>query len=182
MNFDDDLYITKNPRVQAGLTAKNVVWALSSTDLANWHPLTWLSHMLVVQLFGMNPGFHHLTNLFFHIANVLLIFLIFNKVTGAPWRSFCLALMFALHPLNVESVAWVSERKGVLSTFFLVLTMWSYIRYVERPVLDRYLLVFLFFILGLMAKPMIVTLPFVLLIIYFWPLKRFKIRLAAAFF
>lgn len=182
VNFDDDLYITKNPRVQAGLTAKNVVWALSSTDLANWHPLTWLSHMLVVQLFGMNPGFHHLTNLFFHIANVLLIFLIFNKVTGAPWRSFCLAVLFALHPLNVESVAWVSERKGVLSTFFWVLTMWSYIRYVERPGLDRYLLVLLFFILGLMAKPMIVTLPFVLLLIDFWPLKRFKFVTSGSIF
>jgi protein O-mannosyl-transferase len=182
VNFDDDLYITKNLRVQAGLTAKNVVWALSSTDLANWHPLTWLSHMLVVQLFGMNPGFHHLTNLFFHIANALLIFLIFNKVTGAPWRSFCLALLFALHPLNVEPVAWVSERKGVLSTFFWMLTMWSYIRYVERPVLDRYLLVFLFFILGLMAKPMIVTLPFVLLLIDFWPLKRFKLLTSGSIF
>ena len=175
VNFDDDLYVFENQHVQEGLTLKNIVWAFTTTHASNWHPLTWLSHMLDYQLFGLNPGRHHRTNLLFHIANTLLLFYVFRKMTGNLWQSAFVAALFALHPLHVESVAWVSERKDVLSAFFWMLTMWGYIRYVERPKLGRYLWVVLFFILGLMSKPMLVTLPFVLLLLDYWPLNRLQI-------
>ncbi|MBW2538391.1 MAG: tetratricopeptide repeat protein, partial [Deltaproteobacteria bacterium] len=172
--FDDDLYVAENFHVRRGLTSETVAWAFTTTSIANWHPLTWLSHMLDIQLYGLNPGSHHLTNVLFHIANTLLLFLILTRMTGALWQSAFVAVLFALHPLHVESVAWISERKDVLSTFFWMLTMWSYIRYVELPGVKRYLLILLFFILGLMVKPMLVTLPFVLLLMDYWPLGRFQ--------
>ena len=139
---------------------------------ANWHPLTWLSHMLDWQLFGPNAGGHHLTNLIFHIANTLLLFIVLKQMTHRLWPSAFVAALFALHPLHVESVAWVAERKDVLSTFFWMLTMWAYVRFVSHPKITRYLLVVVFFALGLMAKPMLVTLPFVLLLLDYWPLDR----------
>ncbi len=175
VNYDDNLYVTENRHVQAGLTWEGIIWAFTTTHASNWHPLTWLSHMLDCQLFGLNAGGHHLTNLLFHIANTLLLFLVFNRMTGAIWRSAFVAALFALHPLHVESVAWVAERKDVLSTFFWMLTMWAYARYAERPGIKIYLLVFLFFALGLMAKPMLVTLPFVLLLMDYWPLGRLQL-------
>jgi len=174
INYDDNMYIVENPYVQDGLTLKNIKWAFTATYAANWHPLTWLSHMLDVQLYGMNPGMHHLTSLLFHIANTLLLLVVLNRMTGDLWPSGFVAALFALHPLHVESVAWAAERKDVLSTFFWMLTMTSYVGYVHRPDLKRYLSVLLFFILGLMAKPMLVTLPFVLLLIDYWPLERFS--------
>jgi Tfp pilus assembly protein PilF len=174
VGYDDVRYVTKNPRVQGGLSLEGIIWAVTSKSVGNWHPLTWLSHMLDVQLYGMKAGGHHLTNVFFHIGNTLLLFLIFRRMTGALWRSAFIAALFALHPLHVESVVWVAERKDVLSTFFWMLTMGAYVWYVERRGFLRYLLVLLFFILGLMAKPMLVTLPFVLLLIDYWPLNRFQ--------
>jgi tetratricopeptide (TPR) repeat protein len=174
VNFDDGLYVTENRYVKAGLTRQGITWSFTATTASNWHPLTWLSHMLDCQLYGMNPGPHHLTNLFFHIANTLLLLLVLRRMTGDLWPSSFVAAMFALHPLHVESVAWVAERKDVLSTFFWALTIFSYTRYVERPELKRYLLVLVFFILGLMAKPMLVTLPFLLLLLDYWPIRRFQ--------
>ncbi len=183
VNFDDLLYVKENPSVRAGLTLENVRWAFTTPYATNWHPLTWLSHMLDVEFYGMNPGPHHLTNLLFHIANTLLLFFILKRMTGQTitlhpspiallWPSAFVAALFALHPLHVESVAWVSERKDVLSTFFWMLTLWAYARYAEAPKWDTYLLTILFFALGLMAKPMLVTLPFVLLLLDYWPLNR----------
>jgi tetratricopeptide (TPR) repeat protein len=175
INYDDDLYVTINPHVQAGFTLDSITWAFTSTHASNWHPLTWLSHMLDCRIYGMNPGRHHLTNVLLHILNTLLLFLVFKRMTGDLWQCGFVAALFALHPLHVESVAWVAERKDVLSTFFWMLTVWSYLRYVERSGLNRYLPVLFFFILGLMAKPMLVTLPFVLLLLDYWPLKRFRL-------
>jgi protein O-mannosyl-transferase len=174
--YDDESYITKNAHVQAGLTLEGIRWTFLATDAHNWHPVTWLSHLLDVQLHGLNPGMHHFTNLLFHILNSLLLFHLFKRMTGDPWRSGLAAALFALHPLNVESVAWIAERKNVLSTFFWMLTIWGYIRYLERPGAYRYALVLLTFSLGLMSKPMLVTLPFVLLLMDYWPLNRFHTR------
>jgi Flp pilus assembly protein TadD len=174
IGYDDVLYVTRNPHLQTGLSLEGITWAFTSKRAGNWHPLTWLSHMLDIQIYGMDPGRHHLTNVLFHIGNTLLLFLIFRRMTGALWRSAFIAALFALHPLHVESVVWVAERKDVLSTFFWMLTMGAYVWYVERRGFLRYLLVLLFFILGLMAKPMLVTLPFVLLLIDYWPLNRFQ--------
>jgi len=174
INYDDNRYITENQHVQSGLTLEGVTWAFTTTHAANWHPLTWLSHMLDCQLYGLNPSGHHLTNLVFHIASTLLLFLVLERMTGALWRSAFVAALFALHPLHVESVAWAAERKDVLSTFFWMLTMWTYVHYVERPGFNRYLLVLLSFVLGLLSKPMLVTLPFVLLLVDYWPLGRFQ--------
>ena len=176
INYDDPSYVSKNPHVQTGLTLEGIAWSFTSMRAGNWHPLTWLSHMLDIQLYGMNPGRHHFTNVIFHIANTLLLFLVFRRMTESLWRSGFVAAMFALHPLHVESVAWVAERKDVLSTFFWMLTMLSYVWYVDHPGRNRYLLVLLLFILGLMAKPMLVTLPFVLLLMDYWPLKRLQFR------
>jgi Flp pilus assembly protein TadD len=172
VTYDDDVYLTGNPHVVSGLTWENVRWAFTDSTFDWWHPLTWLSHMLDVTLFGMNAGPQHLTNLAFHVANTLLLFVVLERMTGAAWRSGFVAAMFALHPLHVESVAWVTERKDVLSTLFWMLTLWAYCRYAERPRVSRYLLVMLAFLLGLMAKPMLVTLPFVLLLLDYWPLNR----------
>src|SRR5208282_1193673 len=165
-------YVSENADVSGGLTWHGVWWAFTTGAAANWHPLTWLSHMLDVQLYGAAPGPHHLTNLLFHIANTLLLFGLLHRMTGALGRSAFVAGLFALHPLHVESVAWVAERKDVLSTLFWMLTLWAYVEYVRRPGLRRYGAVLLFFALGLMAKPMLVTLPFVLLLLDYWPLGR----------
>jgi protein O-mannosyl-transferase len=174
IDIDDTEYVTQNSHLQNGITMEGIRWAFTTRHASNWHPLTWLSHMLDVQLFGFNARGHHLTNLFFHIANSLLIFLVFHRMTKAIWQSAFVAALFALHPLHVESVAWVAERKDVLSTFFWMLTLGAYLCYAERPGLLRYLSVVLFFAMGLMAKPMLVTLPFVLLLLDFWPLHRFE--------
>jgi len=179
IHYDDDGYVVKNSYIQDGITVEGIRWAFTTDYLANWHPLTWVSHMLDVQLFGLEPRGHHLTNLLFHIANTLLLFLVFHRMTKTLWQSAFVAALFALHPLHVESVAWVAERKDVLSTFFWMLTMGAYVYYVERPALQRYLLVLLFFVLGLMAKPMLVTLPFGLLLLDFWPLKRLEQKKSA---
>lgn len=174
LNYDDNEYITGNPQVKGGLTLKGFIWAFTTTHAANWHPLTWLSHMLDYDLYGLAPGGHHLTSVLFHMANALLLFFILHRMTKALWVSGFVAALFAFHPLHVESVAWVAERKDVLSTFFWMLTLRAYLYYVERPGVGRYSLVVSFFVLGLLAKPMVVTLPFVLLLIDYWPLRRFR--------
>ena len=171
INYDDPLYVD-NPMVRLGLSWDGIRWAFQSTMAANWHPLTWLSHMLDVTLFGKKPAGPHLTNLFFHLANTLLLFLVLKEMTSAYWRSALVAAMFALHPLHVESVAWVAERKDVLSTFFFFLTLAFYAYYVKKPTRGGYIATLFFFVLGLLAKPMLVTLPFVLLLLDFWPLGR----------
>ncbi len=176
VDADDPAYLYENPQVSAGLTWKGAVWAFTTLHEANWHPLTWLSHMLDVQLFGMSPGPHHLINLVLHIANTLLWFGLLYWLTGMRLRSATVAALFALHPLHVESVAWLAERKDVLSTLFLILTVLAYVGYVRRPGLSRYLAVPLLFGLGLMAKPMLVTLPFLLLLLDFWPLRRIELK------
>ena len=174
VNYDDECYVTRNTHVQEGLTRNSVAWAFSTLDMSNWHPLTWLSNMLVCELFGIDPLWHHLTNLVLHLASVLLLFRVFLSMSGSPWQSAFVAALFALHPLNVEPVAWVSERKGVLCTLFWMLTLWSYLRYLKRRKALRYLWILFFFVLGFMAKPMIVTLPFVMLLLDYWPLHRFQ--------
>ena len=180
VNFDDNEYITENRHVQMGLTSGNIAWAFTTFHAGNWHPLTWISHMLDCQLFGLRPGPQHLVNLFFHIANTLLLFLILHRMTKGLWQSAFVAAVFAIHPLHVESVAWVAERKDVLSTFFWMLTMGSYVFYVQRREPKRYLLTLFFFALGLMAKPMLVTLPFVLILLDCWPLRRLAIGKSSA--
>lgn len=178
ITFDDDQYVTANPMVLAGLTWQGMVQAFTTFQTGNWHPLTWLSHMLDAEVYGLNPGGHHLTNLFFHLANTLLLFLFLEGVTGARWPSAMVAALFALHPLHVESVAWVAERKDVLSTFFWLATMGAYALYVSAPAVKRYLSVIVLFALGLMVKPMLVTLPFVLLLLDYWPLGRVQFEMA----
>jgi protein O-mannosyl-transferase len=176
INFDDNEYLTNNQHVKSGLTGESIVWAFTKSHSANWHPVTWMSHMLDFELYELKAPGHHLTSLLFHIANTLLLFWVLLKMTGAIWRSGMVAALFALHPLNVESVVWIAERKNVLSTFFWFLTFWAYVRYVEKPTIKKYGLVALFLTLGLMSKPMLVTLPFVLLLLDFWPLKRWGIH------
>ena len=210
VNYDEPSYVTEDSHVQDGLTWTGVAWAFRTTAAANWHPLTWLSHMLDCQLYGLRPWGHHLTNLLFHIANTLLLFLVLQRMTGAQWRSAWVAALFALHPLHVESVAWVAERKDVLSTFFGLLTIGAYARYaqskarnpkseVRRPKASKlqssrfgvqgsrfaalhhpssfyYCLTLLFFALGLMSKPMLVTLPCLLLLLDYWPLDRLELN------
>ncbi len=206
INYDDNKYVTENPYIRAGLTLDSLRWALTSPYAANWHPLTWLSHIVDCQLFGLTPQGDHLVNLVFHIANSLLLFGVLKRMTGALWRSAVVAALFALHPLHVESVAWVAERKDVLSTFFFLLTLGTYAKYVTRvegrgsregevqnatastvhgstfgsstfhpPSSFFYVLALFLFALGLMSKPMLVTLPFVLLLLDCWPLRRFDL-------
>ena len=172
ISYDDDQYVYENPRVQAGLTAANIAWAFTTFFYANWHPLTWLSHMLDWQLFGQDAGYHHLVNVGLHIGSTILLLLVLWRTTQRLWPSAMVAAIFALHPMHVESVAWVAERKDVLSGFLGMLALWLYARYVEAPALRRYLAVALVFALGLMAKPMLVTLPLVLLLLDYWPLGR----------
>lgn len=176
VGYDDELYITENLNVQEGLTVKGLNWAFTTFYSANWHPLTWLSHMIDCELYGLNPMGHHWTNLILHMANTILLFLVLKLMTGTIWRSAFVAALFALHPLHVESVAWVSERKDVLSTFFGLLMIGAYYHYVKTPDVKYYLMVMVLFSLGLMAKPMLVTFPFVLLLLDYWPLKRFQFK------
>ena len=199
VNYDDSDYVTSNPHVQSGLKWENIQWSFTTGHASNWHPITWLSHMLDCQLFGQQAAMHHLVSVLFHIANTVLLFYVLHRMTGAVWRSVIVAGLFALHPLHVESVAWASERKDVLSGFFFLLTLTAYGRYaslsqssiqhpasnitrhgtrnaqdatpVQHPAL-YYLLALLLFALGLMSKPMLVTLPFVLLLLDYWPLQR----------
>ena len=172
VNYDDDEYVVRNTHVHSGLTPDSLTWALTSTATGNWHPLTWMSHALDCQLFGLDPSAHHLTNVVFHALSTLLLAWILNVVTGAPIRSVIVAGLFGLHPLNVESVAWVAERKNVLSTFFFLLALVAYGRYVSKPRIARYVGLVITFLLALAAKPMVVTLPFVLLLADYWPLQR----------
>jgi len=190
VTLDDPLYVSQTRIVQRGLSWPGVVWAFQCVQGGNWNPLVWLSHMADCQLYGVSPGGHHLTNLLLHVANALLLFQVLRRMTGAIWRSGFAAALFAWHPLHVESVAWVSERKDVLSALFWLLTIWAYVRYVEGRMQNAeasdakhaprnthhatlcYLLSLFFFALGLMSKPMLVTLPFVLLLLDFWPLQR----------
>jgi len=172
IDFDDDVYVTINMVVRQGLTFKGVIWAFTTFYAANWHPLTWLSHMLDVALFGLNPIGHHATSLLIHAANSMLLCTLLYRLTGFLGRSAVVAMLFALHPLHVESVVWVAERKDVLSTLFWFLTMWAYIGYTDKPSLKRYLPVAVFFALGLMSKQMLVTLPVILLLMDYWPLNR----------
>jgi hypothetical protein len=205
VNYDDPDYITNNSHVKAGLTWPGIIWAFRSTEASNWHPLTWISHMADCQLFGVNPAGHHLVNVLFHTANAVLLFLLLNRLTGlrseasapqpgALWRSAFVAAMFAWHPLHVESVAWASERKDVLSAFFWMLSLLAYADYARRVTGDKcrvtgttsispvatthpslfYFAALFFFACGLMSKPMVVTLPFVLLLLDFWPLNRIR--------
>ncbi|MGO9345163.1 MAG: hypothetical protein ACLPZJ_02000, partial [Terriglobales bacterium] len=174
VNFDDDRYVTGNPHVLAGLRGSTMAWAFTSFEQANWHPLTWLSHALDCQLFQLNPVGHHYTNLLLHVANALLLFLILQWFTGYTARSLMVAALFALHPLNVESVAWVAERKNVLCMFFFLLAIAAYGWYVRRPGVARYLSVAVLFAMALMAKPMAITLPLLLLLLDYWPLGRLR--------
>ena len=171
-NYDDDDYVTNNPHVQAGVTWETVKWSFTTYEYSNWHPLTWLSHALDCQLFGMDPGPHHETNLLLHIVNVLLLFWVLAQATGYLGRSAMVAALFALHPMNVESVAWIAERKNLLSTMFFLLALAAYRWYARDPKLGRYLTVAGLYALGLMAKPQIITLPCVLLLWDYWPLQR----------
>lgn len=172
LNFDDPIYVTANPNVQRGLTFEGVAWAFRSLDF-NWHPVTWITHMLDVELFGLDSGAHHLVNVAFHLANTILLFFVLFRMTGFLARSAFVAALFAVHPLHVESVAWLAERKDVLSGLFLILTLWMYVDYARTRSKAKYALGLLFFALGLMSKGMLVTLPFVLLLVDYWPLKRF---------
>lgn len=177
LGYDDQQYVTENSHVRAGLTGTGLLWAFGYRA-GNWHPLTWLSHMLDCQLYNVQPAGHHLTNVLLHVASTLLLFLLLHRMTGAVWRSAAVAALFAWHPLHVESVAWVAERKDVLSAFFFMLTLWAYVRYVEQSKALSpksnvwYGLTLVCFALGLMSKPMLVTLPFVLLLLDYWPLRR----------
>lgn len=177
INYDDPLYVTDNEHVQAGMTMEGLVWAFRDMkSSSNWHPLTWLSHMIDWQLFRANAGGHHWTNVVFHLVNTLLLFYVLRLMTGTFWRSACVAALFAVHPLNVESVAWVAERKNVLSTCLGLLTLLLYVFYIRKPGWKRYLPVLAAFALGLMAKPMLVTFPFLMLLLDLWPMRRFPMH------
>ena len=176
VEIDDPDYVTDNAWIQQGLTPSGLRWAWTTVHGANWHPLTWMSHMLDWELHGPDPRGHHLTSLLLHIASAVVLFLALERATGSPARSAVVAALFAVHPLHVESVAWVAERKDVLSTFFWMLATWAYVRFVEAPGTGRYLLVIAAFAVGLTAKPMLVTLPFTLLLLDLWPLSRWKLR------
>jgi len=175
INYDTDQYLYANPRVLEGLTGENVQWAFTTFYFSNWHPLTWLSHMASADMFGANPTGHHLVNVLFHGAGAVLLFLGLSRMTGAPWRSAFVAALFAVHPLNVEPVAWVSSRKDVLSAFFAFAAIFAYGHYAKAPSFGRYAFVGILFALGLMSKSMAVTLPCVFLLLDFWPLRRISL-------
>ncbi len=172
--FDDVAYVTENNHLRSGITAESVRWAFSTKYLGLWNPLVWLSLMLDYQLYGLHPGAFHMTNLILHILSALLLFRLFHRMTGALWKSAFVAAFFALHPLHVESVAWIAERKDVLSAFFWMLTLYLYAYYAENPSVKKYLPVLLAFVCALMSKPMVVTLPVVMMLLDYWPLKRFQ--------
>jgi tetratricopeptide (TPR) repeat protein len=173
-SLDDTAYVIENEHVARGLTASGLVWAVTAVDtgVGNWHPVTWVSHMVDVELFGMRAGSHHMVSVVLHAVNTLVLFLLLGSMTGHIWRSACVAALFAIHPLHVESVAWIAERKDVLSTLFWLLATWAYVRYASTPTRLRFTLVVVLFALGLMSKPMVVTLPFTLLLLDWWPLNR----------
>src|SRR5271157_2819755 len=187
ITYDDPAYVIANPHVQGGLSLAGLLWALTTGHASNWHPLTWISHMLDFRLYGMNPAGHHLTSVALHLANSILLFLLLQRMTKAMWPSAMVAALFALHPLHVESVAWVSERKDVLSALFWILSIWAYVRFVEESGAGKakgktsYILSVVLFALGLAAKPMLVTLPFVLLLLDYWPLQRRQTPIAGLF-
>ena len=174
VSFDDQVYVTGNNHIRSGITLDGCLWALRTHFFDLWNPLVWLSFMFDYQLHGLNAGSYHLTNLILHILSTLLLFWLFNRMTGAIWRSAFIAALFALHPFHVESVAWISERKDVLSAFFWMLTLCLYVYYTEKPLIRRYLLVMISFVLALMSKPMVVTLPLIMILLDYWPLGRLQ--------
>ena len=174
INYDDGLYVYGNPEVTKGLSLHGIGWAFTHVHGGNWHPLTSISHLFDCQFYGLNPGAHHFTNDLLHSIAVVLLFLALQQMTGARWRSAFVAALFAIHPLRAESVAWIAERKDVLSGVFFMLTLMAYVRYVKKPLFGNYCFVFVIFALGLMSKPMLVTLPFILLLLDYWPLGRLK--------
>jgi hypothetical protein len=176
LNYDDDKYVSENNHILTGLTWENIKWVFTNEHGGNFHPLTGLSHILDCQLFGLKPGMHHLANLLFHIVNTLLLFIVLWQMTDARWQSAFVAALFALHPMHVEPVVWISSRKDVLSTMFMMLTIYAYYRYVKKPAASRYILILMLFVCGLMAKPMLVTLPFLLLLLDYWPLNRTDLK------
>ncbi len=173
VNYDDPHYVYQNTRITSGINFANVAWAFSHIHSENWHPLTTITHMLDCQLHGLNAGWHHFTNVLLHCLAVVLLFVALERMTGALWRSAFVSAVFAVHPLHVESVAWIAERKDVLSAVFFMVTLLAYFHYTRSPSIGRYLIVAIVFALGLMSKPMLVTLPFVLLLLDYWPLGRF---------
>ena len=172
VNFDDNLYVTENAHVTSGLHWETVKWAFTTFDEGNWHPLTWLSHAADVQFYGLNPAGHHDTNLVLHVLNVVLLFWVLQQATGYIGRSAMVAALFALHPINVETVVWIAERKNLLSMTFFLLALGAYRRYALKPEVGRYAVVAFLYALGLMAKPQVITFPFVLLLWDYWPLRR----------
>jgi cytochrome c-type biogenesis protein CcmH/NrfG len=180
INYDDDVYVYDNPRVMSGITAQGLKSAFTRSHGYNWHPLTTVSHMLDCQIYGAKAGGHHFTNVALHSIAVLLLFLVLRQMTGALWRSAFVAALFAIHPLHVESVAWIAERKDVLSAVFFMLSLGAYARYVRKPTVMHYVTMSILFACGLMSKPMLVTLPFVFLLLDYWPLGRFNVSAASA--
>lgn len=174
VNFDDNIYISENSVVQSGLTPQGFLWSFSSKYFGLWNPLVWLSFMMDYEFYGMNAGGYHITNLILHILSTLLLFRLFHRMTHEIWKSAFVAAFFALHPLHVESVAWIAERKDVLSAFFWMLTLCFYVYYTEKPAVKRYLLVLFSFVLALMSKPMVITLPVIMILLDYWPLKRIE--------
>ena len=179
VEYDDNEYVYANPTITSGLTSYGIIRAFSGRHSGNWHPLTTLSHMLDCQLWGLRAGGHHFTSILLHTIAVVLLFLVLKQMTGAIWQSAFVAALFAIHPLRVESVTWISERKDVLSGVFFMLTLGAYARYTRHPSVGRYLAMSMLFALGLMSKSMLVTVPFVLLLLDYWPLKRFAVGLSA---
>ena len=176
LNYDDNEYVTENPHVTGGLSRESIVWAWTQAHSATWHPLTTLTHLLDCELFGLDPGPPHVVNGALHVVSTLLLFGVLVRMTGQAWRSACTAALFGVHPIHIESVAWVAERKDVLSTCFWMLTLWSYVAYADRPGGRRYGLVVVAYVAALLSKPMVVTLPFVLLLLDLWPLGRVRSR------
>jgi len=175
ISLDDNLYVVENANLQKGISLTGLAWAMSTFHTTNWHPLTWLSYMADYELFGLNPAGYHLGNLILHLLNTLLLFLLLRRMTGEVWKGAAVAALFAVHPLNIESVVWIAERKNLLSTLFWLLTILAYVRHAQNPGWKRYSMIGVCFILGLMAKPMLVTLPFVFLLLDYWPLQRFSL-------
>jgi len=174
LNFDDNSYVTENAHVNSGLNSENIYYAFKFTGVSYWHPVALLSHMLDCQLFGLSPGYHHLMSLYIHIINVVLLFILLNIMTGATWRSAFVAALFALHPVNVDSVAWVAERKNLLAATFWLLSMLAYVRYSKNKSWTAYAFILLSMALGLMSKPTVIMLPIVLLLLDYWPLDRLR--------
>lgn len=170
--LDDNLYVVENANLQRGFSLQNFTWAMNTFHTTNWHPLTWISYMVDYELFSLNPGGYHVHNLILHILNTLLLFILLRQMTGEFWKSAVVAALFAVHPMNIESVIWIAERKNLLSTFFMTLTIMAYVRYVRCREWKSYFLMLVCFILGLMAKPMLVMFPFIFLLLDYWPLQR----------